>query len=91
MKITWSPESRRQTSDIWHYIAIDDPNAANRMVARLAAAVEKLRHFPYLGRPGRKGSRELEVSGTPFIVVYRVEKQEVKIGTILHGAQRNSE
>jgi toxin ParE1/3/4 len=91
MKITWSSEAKRQTSDIWHYIAIDDPNAADRMVARLVAAVEKLNHFPHLGRPGREGSRELVVSGTPFIVVNRVENDEVRIGTILHGAQRGSE
>ena len=88
MKIAWSPEARRQISEIWHYIAVDDPRAADRIVARLAAAVEKLAHFPHLGRPGRERSRELPVSGTPFIVVYRVEQDEVRIGSVLHGAQR---
>ena len=91
MKATWSPEARRQASDIWHYIAIDNPQAADRMVARLVAAVEKLGHFPHLGRPGREGSRELVVSGTPFIVAYRVEQEGIRIGTILHGAQRGAE
>ena len=89
MKITWAPEARRQLSGIWHYIALDDPHAADRMVARLVAAVEKLGYFPHLGRPGREHSRELVVSGTPFIVVYCVEEEEVRIGTILHGAQRH--
>ncbi|HEV3279620.1 MAG TPA: type II toxin-antitoxin system RelE/ParE family toxin [Terriglobia bacterium] len=88
MKITWAPEARHQVSDIWHYIALDDPHAADRMVARLVAAVEKLGHFPHLGRPGRENSRELAVTDTPFIVVYRVEQEEVRIGTVLHGAQR---
>lgn len=88
MKIIWAPEAKRQLSDIWHYIALDDPHAADRMVTRLVAAVEKLGHFPHLGRPGRENSRELVVSGTPFIVVYRAKKDEVRIATILHGAQR---
>ena len=88
MKITWAPEAKRRLSDIWHYIVLDDPQGADRMLAKLVAAVEQLSHFPYLGRPGREHSRELVVSGTPFIVVYRVEAEEVRIGTILYGAQR---
>ncbi len=88
MRIRWSPEARRQVGEIWHYIALDDPAAADRMVTRLVAAVEKLAHFPHLGRPGREGSRELAVAGSHFIVVYRVEGDEIKIGTVVHGAQR---
>lgn len=91
MRITWAPEAKRQVSDIWHYIALDDARAADRVIARLVAAVEKLSYFPHLGRPGREASRELVVSGTPFIVVYRVEEEEVRIGTVLHGAQRDAE
>jgi toxin ParE1/3/4 len=91
MRIKWAPEARRQVHEIWHYIALDSPQAADRMVTRLTAAVEKLAHFPYLGRPGREGARELAVSGTNFVVVYRVEGQEVRIGTVLHGAQRGTE
>ena len=88
MRIRWSPEARHQVGEIWHYIALDDPAAADRMVTRLVAAVEKLAHFPRLGRPGREGSRELVVGGTHFIVVYRVERDEIKIGTVVHGAQQ---
>jgi len=91
MKVIWAPEAKRQLSDIWHYIVLDNPAAAERMATRLVAAVEKLSHFPYLGRPGREQSRELVVSGTPFIVVYRVSAEEVRIVTILHGAQRDVE
>jgi toxin ParE1/3/4 len=88
MKITWAPEARRQVSEIWHYIALDDTQAADRMVIRLAAAVERLMHFPHLGKPGRQGSRELVVAGTPFIVIYRTHKEEIRIITVVHGAQR---
>ena len=88
MHIRWAPEARRQVHEIWHYIALDDPQAADRMVTRLVAAVDKLTHFPHLGRPGREGSRELVVGGTHFIVVYRVQGEVVQIGTVVHGAQR---
>jgi toxin ParE1/3/4 len=88
MKITWAPEARRQIHEIWHYIALDSPETADRMVTRLTAAVEKLTYFPHLGRPGREGARELVVGGTNFIVIDRVEGEEIRIGTVVHGAQR---
>jgi toxin ParE1/3/4 len=91
MRIVWSPEARRQVHEIWHYIALDDPEAAERMVTRLVTAVERLVHFPHLGRPGREGSRELLISGTPFILIYRVHGEEIRIGTVVHGAQRGPE
>jgi plasmid stabilization system protein ParE len=61
------------------------------MFTRLVAAVEKLAYYPYLGRPGRRASRELPVAGAPFIVVYRVLDEEVRIVGVLHGAQRAGE
>ncbi len=91
MRITWAPEARRQIREIWHYIVLDDPAAADRMVTRLVVAVEKLLRFPQLGRPGREGSRELVVGGTHFVVVYRVEGEEIRIGSVVHGAQRAGE
>jgi toxin ParE1/3/4 len=48
--------------------------------------------FAGLGRPGRKrGTRELVVPGTPFIVVYRIQEQEarqIQVIRFLHGAQQ---
>ncbi len=91
MRIVWAAEARRRTHEIWHYIALDDLAAADRVVTRLVAAVEKLAYYPYLGQPGRESSRELPVAGTPLILVYRVEGEEIRIATVLHGAQRGGE
>jgi toxin ParE1/3/4 len=88
MRIIWASEARCQIHEIWHYIALDDPQLADRMLTRLVAAVERLTHFPHLGEPGREDSRELVVAGTHFIVIYRVRGEEIRIGTVVHGAQR---
>jgi toxin ParE1/3/4 len=41
------------------------------------------------GRIGRKsGTREVMVTGLPFVIVYRVGKEAVEIVRILHGAQQ---
>ena len=50
--------------------------------------VSLLARHPTAGREGRvAGTRELVVSGTPFLVAYRIEKNEVRILTVLHAAR----
>ncbi len=59
------------------------------MVAGLVASVDALRDHPNLGRPGRlTGTRELVVSGTPYVVPYRVLGDDVQILAVFHGARR---
>jgi toxin ParE1/3/4 len=68
-------------------IAEDNPAAAARVVERIRTAIERLRDFPALGRPGRvEGTRELVIPGTPYIVPYRAVGEAVEIITVLHGA-----
>ncbi len=71
------------------YIAQDSPAAAARVVTRIQRAVENLRRFPALGRPGRvMGTREQVVPETPYIVPYRVRNKVVEVLRIFHGSRR---
>ncbi len=71
------------------YISQDSTTAADRTVAAILDAVENLRRFPALGRPGRvTGTRELVVSGTPYIVPYRVRGDTVELLLVLHAARQ---
>jgi toxin ParE1/3/4 len=71
------------------YIARDNPGAAARVVQAITQAVDGLKQYPAMGRPGRiTGTRELVVSGTPYIVPYRVRENEVEIVRIFHAARR---
>ncbi|HVH82651.1 MAG TPA: type II toxin-antitoxin system RelE/ParE family toxin [Stellaceae bacterium] len=88
-KVEYAPRYFRRLEDIYEWIAADNPAAAGRMITRIRAAVERLAIMPGLGRPGRiSGTRELVISGTPYIVPYRAKDDIVQIITILHGAQR---
>jgi toxin ParE1/3/4 len=63
--------------------------AAARMVERIASAVDQLARYPALGRPGRvPGTRELVISGTPYIVPYRVRRDVVEILRVFHAARK---
>ena len=88
MKIRWLDLAVDDLADIADYIARDSPDAAKRIVSRLWSAVRSLARQPEMGRPGRVyGTRELIVSGTPFIVPYRIIKSEIHILRVLHGAR----
>lgn len=88
LEILWSPLARARLQEIRAYVAIDKPDAAERLATRIIALVEALKNHPHLGRVGSEpGIRELVVGGTPYIVLYRVQKKRITIGTIWHAAQ----
>lgn len=50
-------------------------------------SVRRLARFPASGRPGSwPGTREVVVGDLPFLVVYRLEAEEVQILRVLHTA-----
>lgn len=70
------------------HIAENNPSAALDMWDGIERQVERLRDFPRSGRIGRMPeTRELVVSGTPYIVVYLVS-DDVELIRVLHGAQQ---
>ena len=66
----------------------DRPSAAAQQVEHILTAVEGLVSFPNSGRPGRrKGTRELVVGRTPYLVAYR-SSDAIQVLRVLHGRQR---
>ena len=87
--IRWTRPALADLEGIGDFIARDNPAAAKRIVGGLVASVDVLRDHPNLGRPGRlTGTRELVVSGTPYVVPYRVLGDDVQILAVFHGARR---
>jgi addiction module RelE/StbE family toxin len=71
------------------FIREDNPAAAARTVLRVLEAVDALREFPNLGGPGRvSGTRELVISGTPFIAVYSVRRNVLWLLRVLHATRK---
>lgn len=85
MRLEWTQPAFKDVQEAGRYIALDDPQAAKRMAERVREAVEYLVDQPNIGRPGRmQGTRELVISGTPFIAVYWVRGDVVQILRLLH-------
>jgi toxin ParE1/3/4 len=89
LKITITDPATQDFEEISAYIGYDNPSAAKRTINRIFEAIEYLLDHPNMGRTGRiKGTRELIISGTPFIVLYQVEPSFILILRVLHSSRK---
>jgi toxin ParE1/3/4 len=87
--IQWLPLASANRFEQLDYIAQDNPLAAISQDEQIERQVDMLMQHPNIGRPGRKkGTRELVISRTPFIVVYRVKGTRIEVIRFLHGSQQ---
>lgn len=89
MRLKWTVGAKNNLNQIEAYIAKDNPNAAVDTVLRIIHSVELLSDNPTMGKAGRQfETRELIISGTPFIVPYRVKSNQIEILRVLHSAMK---
>ncbi len=89
MGIEWKETARKDARQIVAYIAQDNVMAAFGVLDEIERQVGQLEAHPELGRVGRvKGTRELVISRTPYIVAYCVDSEQVTVVRVLHGAQQ---
>jgi len=88
MRVRWTTPARKQFVNAYEYIAVDNRAAAVRTADQIWESTQLLARHPMAGREGRVGgTRELVISGTPFVVAYRIEKNEVHILVVLHASR----
>lgn len=89
MKPVWARAAIRDLVHAREYIGLENQNAAREIASRIVDATERVIQFPEVGRPGRvNGTRELVVSGTQYLIVYRLKKNAVHFLRVLHGRQK---
>jgi toxin ParE1/3/4 len=89
VRVRWLKRALKNLDEEAEYIARDNPQAAARIVERIATSVDRLATHPASGRPGRvPGTRERVVTGTPYIVPYRVRNDTVEILRVFHAARK---
>lgn len=89
MMILWLDDAVQDLQSLHQYIALENPAAANRVAKHILNAINLLTEQPAMGRQGRvHHTRELIVSGTPFIIPYRVKNKNIEILRVFHSAMQ---
>jgi toxin ParE1/3/4 len=89
VNICWTSVAADDLKSVYEYLSEHAPARADSMVDRILAGIDVLEQYPNLGRQGRlDGTRELVITGTPFIIFYRLEKRQIEILGVLHAARK---
>ena len=89
MRIRWNPKADKDLEGLEAYISQDSPRSAIKVILDVITQVEQLRDLPALGRAGRVvGTRELVISGKPYIVPYRIKENVVEILRVFHTSRK---
>jgi plasmid stabilization system protein ParE len=89
VRLVWSAFALCDRDNIFTHIERENPAAAIAVDERMAVAARRLCDFPESGRTGRvAGTRELVVTGTPYLAANLVSGETVRILRVLHGAQQ---
>ena len=89
MKIRWTPIACADLRSTHEFLGQESRTHADAVIDRILSGIDMLERFPNLGREGRiDGTRELVVSGTPFIIFYCLQDDQVEILGVVHGARK---
>ena len=89
MTLRWTEIAVQHLAAAHAYVAEDNPTEADNLLDRLLSAAEILAKHPHAGRAGRvPKTRELVVAGTPTLIVYHLDPEEVTILAVFHGSRK---
>lgn len=84
MRIIWTEAAQHNLKQIEKYIS-ENNSAALNSISKIIKRVGMLADNPAIGRNGRIfNTRELIITGTPYIVPYRVRNEQIEILSVLH-------
>jgi toxin ParE1/3/4 len=71
IELKWTPRAEEDLIEIYSFIALDSPVAADRVLARLETSVEMLARNPriFARRPDIRASTRVLIEG-PYLVLY---------------------
>ncbi|MGB8700424.1 MAG: type II toxin-antitoxin system RelE/ParE family toxin [Thermosynechococcaceae cyanobacterium] len=82
------PLAEQDLDEIWDYIAISDPEQAEKVLRHLYAKMGTLAHKPYMGRERKEiavGLRSFPV--VSHVIFYDPLPDGIEIVRVLHGAR----
>ena len=87
LEIIWTESALADLDRIADYIALDKPEAANRLVRRVFDSVQRLSDFPESGSCPKelKGTSYRHLVIPPLRIFYRVQEHQIFIIYVMRG------
>ena len=92
-RIQYTQDAVDDLDAIFHYIAVDNADAAMNLLNKIDSSISALAESPHIGAALPAGDHMLIESGYrhivvhPYLIFYRVIQDEVFIGRVLHSRQ----
>ena len=88
MRVTWSLRAKDDFNIIYRQAVDEDARYALNLVNALDRALSRLRDHPQIGAPvGSEGHRKWRLASTPFLILYRADRQAIHILRVYHERQ----
>lgn len=85
MKSYLSQAATEDLAEIFKYLSVHNPVAARNVIAKIRSHIQNIEVFPDIGRTGNiTGTREYILPNLPYMIPYRVMRDEVEIIRIYH-------
>lgn len=92
MQVKWLRRALRNLEQARNYVFQENPTTAQELIIKIQNAANQLQKYPFMGKNGRvEGTRELIISNSPYILIYRVKEESVEVLRILHTSKRYPE
>lgn len=87
-QLNYSPLSRRDLSQIWDYIAADNPVAADRVLREIDAECQQLARSPGLGECWPELAPDVRMFTVGrYAIFYRPKGGGIEVARVLHSAR----
>jgi toxin ParE1/3/4 len=88
MRIRRLPQADADLDEIWERIARADPDAADRLIARIVATTARLEVYPRSGRARPEiGPNARSVGESDYLILHRITADTVDIVRVVHGSR----
>lgn len=87
IRVRFTANATRQVRAIFDYIAVDNLEAAQRVLQRILTVGHGLANNPFIGRKVSGGRRRLTVPPYPYLIYYDVTGDTERILQVRHAAQ----
>jgi toxin ParE1/3/4 len=89
MTIVRSALALQDYRDIWKYIAADNPDAADSLLAKIDLKLELYARYPKMGQ--NRDDLSPDIRSFPvgkYLVFYRARKDGIEVARVIHGARQ---